>query len=487
MKLKSLILKQNRHEIAEVELEFIPGIPQIHFLGLPDRLIKESFYRIKSALKNAGYKFPVSSQIIVNIQPQHLQKSSRGVELAIAIGILLKTEQIPAELIDLNWIIYGELGLDGKVYEPSDLCSELFRFSHLNFLTGASISNDHLYSNTRYLKNLNQIDFYSAHNSYSENNKWNFKRPNLDTRIQFSEEEAELVFLAAISEEHVLVAGECGAGKSTLIKSMLGFLKEPSEKYLHRLVNQWKPMIQPHPSVTLAAFLGGGASLREGEIERAEGGVLFLDELLEFDPQILESLRSPMTGEVLRLARGSGYREIQACFQVLATSNLCPCGKWTPQNQNLSCRFSRQRCTRYLERFSGPLLDRFCLLFFMERTKSRPINAEVILQRIANYLQAVQVLQIDDCEVNPLIQKHYDYLSSRRKKYLDKISNIYAIEREFNLCKANSNLDEDISLENDTSLVIETPKRMIFRQFSDYQKAEKWVIQPFVQLEKGMG
>ena len=128
MKLKSLILNNNRLEIAEVEIEFIPGIPQIHFLGLPDRLIKESFYRIKSALKYAGYKFPLTSQMIVNIKPSHLRKSSRGVEFAVALGILLKTKQIPEDLVHKEWIIYGELGLNGEVFEPSDLAHEVMNY-----------------------------------------------------------------------------------------------------------------------------------------------------------------------------------------------------------------------------------------------------------------------------------------------------------------------------------------------------------------------
>src|ERR1700740_178865 len=113
MKLKSLIQNCNRLEVAEVEIEFIPGIPQIHFLGLPDRIIKESFYRIKSALKSSEYKFPLTNQMIVNIKPNHLRKSSRGVELAVALGILLKTGQVEPEFFNPDWVIYGELGLDG--------------------------------------------------------------------------------------------------------------------------------------------------------------------------------------------------------------------------------------------------------------------------------------------------------------------------------------------------------------------------------------
>src|SRR3989344_4453454 len=153
MKLKSLIKNCNRLEVAEVEIEFIPGIPQIHFLGLPDKIIKESFYRIKSALKSSGYKFPLTSQMIVNIKPNHLRKSSRGLEFAVALGILLKTEQIDKDKIHSDWVLYGELGLDGNVYEPSDLYENSTYLKDINMLTGRGSD-----SSCYRLENLKDID-----------------------------------------------------------------------------------------------------------------------------------------------------------------------------------------------------------------------------------------------------------------------------------------------------------------------------------------
>lgn len=452
MKLKSLIQNSNRLEVAEVELEFIPGIPQIHFLGLPDRIIKESFYRIKSALKSTGYKFPLSNQMIVNIKPNHLRKSSRGVELAVALGILLKTNQISSEVIGDDWVIYGELGLDGSVFEPSDLAQSSYHLNSEKILTG--IGGETSCYRLENLKNL-EINFTV--------NRQNFKRPMLGIERLYTEDEAEFLFLSASSGLHGLLAGDSGAGKSTLAYSLSSFLSEPVENEKVRIENFWRPVVAPHHSITPAAFLGGGQSLYEGEVERVSGGVLLLDELLEFDSEILESLRGPMTGEKLRLSRASSLREIESNFQVIATTNLCPCGKWTPLKGAMGCRFSRTKCTRYLERFSGPILDRFAILLFCHSQAKRRVSGSDVYDRIIRFRKSQFRQQKTLAE---FLEPLYSQLSSRRRLYLDKIAFVYAVERV-----AQSSSDQ-----KDISLALE-----------DYKRAEKWVIRPFELLEKGMG
>lgn len=453
MKLKSLIQNCNRLEVAEVEIEFIPGIPQIHFLGLPDRIIKESFYRIKSALKSSGYKFPLTSQMIVNIKPNHLRKSSRGVELAVALGILLKTNQIAKDLIDDNWVIYGELGLDGSIYEPSDLFqSASYLLGEVKILTGIGKK-----SSCYRLESLKNIEINFTQNQLV------YKRPNQGLERNYTEEEAEFLFLAATSGLHALLAGDSGAGKSTLAHSLGSFLPEPAKGESIRCEHSWRPLVSPHQSITPAAFLGGGQNLYEGEIERVQGGVLLLDEFLEFDSEILESLRGPMTGDKLRLSRGAIHREITSDFQVVATTNLCPCGKWTPLKNNMSCRFTRLKCTRYLEKFSGPILDRFGLLLFSDYKQDRKISGQFILARVQKYFEIKDKTEIKTAP--KLLESYYLRLSTRRKNYLNQVASIYASERY-----AQSSSDQA------------GPKVTI----EDYNKAEQWVIRPFEQLEKGM-
>jgi len=458
MKLKSLIENCNRLEVAEVEIEFIPGIPQIHFLGLPDRIIKESFYRIKSALKSSGYKFPLTSQMIVNIKPNHLRKSSRGVELAVALGILLKTGQIANEKIDERWVIYGELGLDGSVYEPSDLYQSAASLGVEKILTGKGNK-----SSCYRLENLNCIEI-----NFTQNLEI-YKRPTHGIEKKYTVEEAEFLFLAATSGLHALLAGDSGAGKSTLARSLNSFLTEPKMAENIRSEDAWRPLVSPHQSITPAAFLGGGANLYEGEIERVQGGVLLLDELLEFDSEILESLRGPMTGDKLRLSRGGSYREITSDFQVVATTNLCPCGKWTPLKKNLSCRFTRIKCTRYLEKFSGPLLDRFGLLLFSHYKQERKIKGQSILERVQKYFETKEKIEI--IEMPKLLESYYSYLSTRRRKYLNTAAKIYAFDRYAQRSSGYNEISEGEGIAVTTE---------------DYNRAEQWVLRPFEQLEKGM-
>ncbi len=466
MKLKSLILNNNRLEIAEVELEFIPGIPQIHFLGLPDRLIKESFYRIKSALKSSGYKFPLTSQMIVNIKPSHLRKSSRGVEFAVALGILLKTNQISLNRVDQDWIIYGELGLNGEVYEPSDLAFEVLNHREKIFLTGLSADKK---SNAKNIFRVRDLKKFEIDRQTDSKNTFTYERPTFGFYQKYSNDEAEFLFLTAASGLHALLAGPSGAGKSTLAKALLGFSKAPQEDEKIRLESSWRPLVNPHQSMSPAAFTGGGAYLHEGEIERAQGGILLLDEFLEFKPEILESLRGPMTGESLRLSRGAGHRQVNSDFQVIATTNLCPCGKWTPDIPNIGCRYSRMKCTRTLEKLSGPILDRFSILFFVEPVPSRNIDGLQILQRIELTQKFLKWATFKSTD--PLIEEFYSTVSARRKKYLNQIASLFALERV---------------LQTKKSEVTERAFQVSL-QFQDYTKAERWVITPFVQLEKGMG
>lgn len=453
MKLKSLIQNCNRLEVAEVEIEFIPGIPQIHFLGLPDRIIKESFYRIKSALKSSGYKFPLTSQMIVNIKPNHLRKSSRGLEFAVALGILLKTDQIDKSKINPDWVLYGELGLDGNVYEPSDLLQNEAYLKEIKILTGSGSD-----SSCYRLENLKDIEI-----NFTKNQKI-YQRPSAGLNRYYTKEEAEFLFLAASSGLHSLLAGDSGAGKSTLAFSLNSFLREPQIEANIRIENLWRPVVSPHHSITPAAFLGGGQSLFEGELERVQGGILLLDEFSQFSAEILESLRGPMTGDKLRLSRGAFHREFNSDFQVIATTNLCPCGKWTPLKSNLSCRYSRVKCTRYLEKFSGPLLDRFGILLFTHCKQERTVRGEAILERVQKCFKLQS--KSPKIQVPRLLESYYSHLSTRRKNYLNKVAHIYALDRS----AQGSSGEASVIIIND-----------------DYNKAERWVIRPFEQLEKGMG
>lgn len=446
MKLYSLIENHHRLEKAEVEIQMLPGIPQIHFLGLPDKAIKESFFRIKSAFKNCDYKFPQAQQIIVNIKPNYLKKSSKGVELAVALAILHLTGQKILSSDFYDSVIYGELSLDGGVVEPYDLDQYSKLHPEEKILTGYPSLSKSMAQNRLFKLNEEVFTLMTSDQSCQ------LIRPPQGIDLKYTNEEAELLFLVSVTGLHLLMAGPAGSGKSTLAKNAISFKDPITSSY------KWPVLVAPHSSVTPAAFLGGGAQLYEGEIERADQGILFLDEFLEFDREIIETLRGPMTGEKLRLSRSGSTREYDCRIQVMATTNFCPCGKWTPDIKYRNCRFSVRKCHSYLEKLSGPILDRFGLLYFYKNKKEpRHVSGQDILNRIQLYQSRFHPEELETDAVDALISKFYNDLPTRRESSLRRVSRVYAIERE----------SSKIELE-------------------DLLKAEKWTYRSFLSLEGGI-
>ncbi|PWU19974.1 MAG: competence protein ComM [Bdellovibrio sp.] len=368
---------------VEVEVALWPGLPVIHFLGLADHHLKESALRIKSAIKASGYQFPVAQQIMVNLRPTHLKKSSRGIELAVAAAYLWESGQVAAPLIDQSFFVYGELTLFGDVAIPDDI--RRIQGDHLTVLTGPSQGGSFPFSRwtVKNLRALGQPELISA-----EPRPHAIQRPSL--QLLFHQVEAELLAILATGGHHVLLAGPQGSGKSTLARALLALLPEPSQKemdLIHKLNPEetWRPLIDPHHSTPRMSMLGGGSSPLPGEIARAHRGLLLLDEFLEFDPHVLESLREPFEQGQLRIARLKEVKTYPAQSQIVGTTNLCPCGIYVPgEPRTERCRYSLKKCRSYAERLSGPLLDRFHVVHFTAKAAERNITADEILARVEN-------------------------------------------------------------------------------------------------------
>ncbi len=391
MKLKSLVRDNNSLVPVEVEITLLPGLPIIQFLGLPDQIIKESIHRIKSAIRSQDFDFPRAQQVFVNIRPNHLKKSSRGLELAVAAGILWETGQVPAPLMNENFYIYGELGLTGEVFEPEDLASDFEGDEGAQVLTG-SLSSVCCPFSRRVLSELKELPCPRMHPP--EMKQVTIKRPTDGLLFSFPETHAEILSVAALGGHSVLLAGPSGSGKTTMGKALASFLSVPRPEEILEIkkINKeltyedslWRPVIHPHHSSTPLSLVGGGVPPKPGEISRAHRGLLILDELLEFDPKVQEALREPMEEGALRLTRGTQVIKYPAQTQVVATTNLCPCGDFTP-GERASCRFSLLKCKSYSYRLSGPLVDRFELLYFTEKKKpaeTTMVSGAEILERL---------------------------------------------------------------------------------------------------------
>jgi magnesium chelatase family protein len=376
MKLQSLVRENQNLVPVEVEVTLLQGLPTIQFLGLPDQIIKESIHRIKSAIRQQGFDFPRAQQVLVNIRPNHLKKSSRGIELAVAAGILWETDQLPTPVMPKDYYIYGELGLSGEVFEPEDLACDFEITPSAQVLTGHLVSLTCPFGRrvVRELKDLARPQYHAA-----ETQTLKVQRPTEGLDLFFHEAHAKVLALAALGGHSLLLAGPSGSGKSTMAKALGSLLAAPNAEEVLEIQRMnkvragapadegfWRPVIQPHHSSTALALIGGGVPPKPGEISRAHRGLLILDELLEFPAKVQETLREPMEEGSLRLSRGTQVVRYPAQAQVIATTNLCPCGDFTPGCRS-SCRFSLMKCRSYSQRLSGPLVDRFEILFFTEK------------------------------------------------------------------------------------------------------------------------
>ncbi len=387
MKIHSLAYHQNQLIPVEVELALVSGLPQMHFLGLPDQHLKESIPRIKAAIEHQGFSWPKAQQILVNIRPSYIKKTSRGLELAVAAALLWETGQLPTTDLDIKSFFYGELNLNGDVLAPDDLWryQELKRIEPVYTGQSSHVNLPFLTAQVSSLKNLSEPVWQKA-----KYKKIKWERPPYGLNLEFSQSHAELLKIVAYGGHSLMLAGPAGSGKTTLALSVASFLPEPNSQEsleLERsqlIKNQdlkWRPIIKPHHSITTLAMVGGGSPLFFGEITRAHKGILILDELLEFNRTVQEALREPMQEGLIRITRAGKSQTYPAQAQVIATTNLCPCGDYVPKKP-VRCYYSLKRCRSYLEKLSGPIVDRFQMLAFTknENSKNKILGSEILSQ-----------------------------------------------------------------------------------------------------------
>jgi magnesium chelatase family protein len=376
-----------KFELGEIEVKLLPGVPALNLVGLPDASMKECGIKLKSALRSSGLEWPQGHQIIVNLRPSYLRKQSSGVDLAIALGFLAITDQLPEPVREAlkTGIVYGEIALNGRVFAPHDVSGAMRAAAGKPLLTG------HVGSFVREgvwweLKELNQKEVFREVRTFDWNAHW--REPELPS-VEFSEPAAQALALAVHMDLSVLVAGPQGTGKTTWAKALYALTKPPDLPRMLELADlfgdevlekRWRPCEQPHHTVTPQAMVGGGKPLQPGVISRAHGGLLIMDEFLEFHPYVLESLREPIERGVIEIARSGERMSWPARFQLVGTTNLCPCGKLNP-NSITGCNYSLTRCRSICFRLSGPLMDRFDVLLYshgwIERRTNRIGLAEV--------------------------------------------------------------------------------------------------------------
>lgn len=343
----------------EVELSLSPGLPKVQFTGMADMAIKESMTRLKTAFQNQQLIWPRRKQITINLKPAYIKKTSHGLDLAIACALLWQTKQFyPPDL--KFYFIYGEVSLNGKVEAPEDW----MQIEASPLLTGKVF---HSFTDLYYVENLRDLKNPKLLKSKPLSH---FIQKPILPKIKFSKNQALLLEIIASGEHSTLLAGEAGSGKTTLAHHLHYLISSPCEKEFKtskRIAQffgknlSWRPFISPHHSTPPLSMIGGGFPPFLGEISKAHGGILFLDEYLEFQHMVQEALREPMEkGEIFISRKGEGVL-FPARFILIAATNLCHCGSFIPGKQ-APCSYSLRRCRAKLEKLSGPMLDRFDML-----------------------------------------------------------------------------------------------------------------------------